>query len=307
MLRLPEYLKNSHWTHTILMVLLVAGGGYAAPQEFSDQPQGKIEYDKIFQIDDHWKQLGDANPIWIDRDGHQVIVGGQICLTAGMLEMFACPRGTREHESIVSVHVPSRIVHAALLAVGAKPGAPVQFDPEYKPASGAKVQIDVRWMADGKLVERRAQDMMREVRTKNPVAQDWVFGGSLRWKDEATGTEYYSADGGELVCVSNFGNATLDLPISSSAANSSLLFEANPDNIPPLGTPVLMVLKPEVPADDQRKTESSAKSDGAKPEVTKPDVTKPDGANPNESKPSQPSAPETPSAGDGGKDGVSPH
>ena len=256
----------------------VTTAAFAAPlQEFAEQRDlaeqraPELDFAKIFQLDPNWKQLGQENAIWIDRDKHRVIVGGQICLTAGMLEMFACPRGTREHESIVAVQVPSRIVHAALLAVGAKPGSPVQFDPEYKPATGPKVQIHVRWIDQEKPVERRAQEMMRQVRTKEPMTQDWVFGGSLRWKDETTGTEYYSADGGELVCVSNFGNATMDLPISSSAANASLLFEANPEKIPPLRTPVLLILQPEV-AVDEKKPAQPANLSGERPsQSTEPD------------------------------------
>ena len=42
--------------------------------------------------------------VWVDAKRKRVIVGGQICLRQGLLEMFACPRGTKEHESIVSVN-----------------------------------------------------------------------------------------------------------------------------------------------------------------------------------------------------------
>ena len=46
------------------------------------------------------------------------MIDGQICLNKGMLEMFAVPKGTKEHESIVSVNTKAQVVHAALLAVG---------------------------------------------------------------------------------------------------------------------------------------------------------------------------------------------
>ncbi len=240
---------------------------YGRTPVIQDPDQGESEreqmpdFTKIFKIPEAWKQLGKGNPIWIDRDKHLVIVGGQICLTAGGLEMFACPRHTREHESIVSVDVPSRAVHAALLAVGAHPGSPVQFDPEYQPARGPKVEISVRWMDDGKQIEHRAQDLVRRVTDKSPMTQEFVFGGSVKWTDEDTGKEYYSADGGELVCVSNFNNATMDLPIASTSSNGSLLFEANTPKIPALGTPVLMILQPEVAKADNKDKESANPSD----------------------------------------------
>ncbi len=47
--------------------------------------------------------------------------------------------------------------------------------------------------------------------------------------------------GGDLVCVSNFPAATLDLPITSSQANDSLLFEAFTGRVPKRGTSVELV------------------------------------------------------------------
>ena len=52
------------------------------------------------------------------------------------------------------------------------------------------------------------------------------------------------AEAGDFICVSNFTTATLDVPIESSQSNEGLLFEANTDRIPELGTPVRLVLKP---------------------------------------------------------------
>ena len=74
----------------------------------------------------------------------------------------------------------------------------------------------------------------------------WVFAGSGFWKDPETGEEFYMAEAGDLICVSNFSTATLDIPAKSSQVNEGLLFEANPDVVPPLGTPVRLVLKPKL-------------------------------------------------------------
>ncbi len=71
-----------------------------------------------FQIPKSWRRVTKDHEVWIDFSQKRVIVGGHICLREGMLEMFACPKGTTEHESIVSVHSEARYVHAALVAVG---------------------------------------------------------------------------------------------------------------------------------------------------------------------------------------------
>ena len=60
-------------------------------------------------------------------------------------------------------------VHAGLLAVGAKVGNPVQFVPQYKPASGTEVDIVVLWVDEsGKRHKARAQNWIRETRTGKP-------------------------------------------------------------------------------------------------------------------------------------------
>jgi hypothetical protein len=174
-----------------------------------------------------------------------VVVGGRVCLREGQLEMFACPRHTKEHESIVSVNSKARYVHAALLAVGARKGQPVRFDPQYVPASGGIIDVTVAWKdKDGKQRSARAQDWIRNVKTGKSMEESWVFAGSGFWKEPQTGKEYYYAEAGDLICVSNFPSATLDLPIKSSQDNSELMFEAYTERIPPLGTEVRLILKP---------------------------------------------------------------
>ncbi|MFM7206845.1 MAG: YdjY domain-containing protein [Planctomycetaceae bacterium] len=188
-------------------------------------------------------RLSAAEDVWVDPARREVIVGGAIALDRGPIEVFACPRQTKEHEAIVATSASARTVHAALLAIGLEPGRPVSFDPEYAAAHGPGVRVLVRWRdAAGRAVERPARDLVRNAQTKGPLAADWVFAGSSFWRDPADGQEYYQADGGDLICVSNFPTATLDLPIESSQANEELMFEAFAERIPPRGTPVELVL-----------------------------------------------------------------
>lgn len=249
--------------------LVKTGGSTVTNDPAIEQPVGKLEdpsppdedfaqddepayppIEEHFEIPANWKRLGKFE-IWVDREKHLVVVGGHICLIRGPLEMFACPEHSKEHESVVAVHERPKFIHAALLSVGAKPGTPVRFDPEYKAATGPKVKITVRWMENGKLRELPAQQMVRNIETQEPMTHDWLFVGSEVWKDPDTGEEVYFGDSGEFICVSNFGSATMDVPVeSTSAAASGLMFEALTDNIPDPGTLVLLVLEPEVASSD---------------------------------------------------------
>ena len=193
------------------------------------------------------KRLMPEHDVWIDPKHKRVVADGTVVLREGQLEMFACPKGTKEHESIVAVDAKAYAVHAGLLAVGAEVGTPVQFQPQYKPATGAEIDIQVIWRdANGKVHREAAQDWVRNVETGKAMKYPWIFAGSGFWEDPATGTKYYLAESGDFICVSNFPSAMLDLPVKSSQDTAQLLYEAFTDHIPPLGTRVRLVLTPKV-------------------------------------------------------------
>jgi hypothetical protein len=192
------------------------------------------------------KRLDPECNAWIDPKYKRVVVDGEVSLTEGPLEMFACIKGTKEHESVVAVDCKAFLLHAALLAVGAVPGQPVQFSPVYRAASGTPISVELVW-TDAKGVHRsNAKEWVMNYKTKKPLDTDWVFTGSGFYEDEETKEKHYMAEGGDLICVSNFPSAMLDLPIESSQANNALTFSANTEAIPPKGTKVRMVLTPQV-------------------------------------------------------------
>lgn len=186
------------------------------------------------------KQVGERE-VWIDKENSQVIAGGKICLRHGPLEMFACPRGTKEHESVISVNALSSQIHFCLVLCGAVPGNPVTWNPEYKKADGPKIDIEIAWK-DGDQIKRvRAQEMIRNMKTKEKMKTHWIFVGSQLYEDEA-----YYGDAGELLCLSNFSTATLDIPIESANNDAALLFEALTENIPEVNTQVFVYFKPDL-------------------------------------------------------------
>lgn len=183
--------------------------------------------------------------VWLDAKRGAVVVDGQVSLRRGMLEMFACIRNTKEHESVVTADTQAFLVHAGLLRLGAEPGHPAQFVPEFKPPAGTEIDVTVEWRdAAGKPQTAKAQDWIRDLKTGKAMTYPFVFAGSRFWTDEETGKQYYQAEGGDFICVSNFGTASLDIPVESSQSNDALEFEAFTERVPPLGTPVRLVLKP---------------------------------------------------------------
>jgi hypothetical protein len=187
-----------------------------------------------------------CSPAWMDLKHKEVIVVGETCKAEYPLEFFATLRD-RGYEAAVVVDTPPRVVHAALVLMGAKPGHPVRFDPKFEPPTGTEVLIEVRWKdKDGKVKTAPAQQWIRNIQTKKALDVNWVFAGSRFLKNPETGKEIYAGDSGDFVSVLNLPTATLDLPIRSRGALESRLFEGFVDNMPPAKTPVTIVFRPKV-------------------------------------------------------------
>ena len=85
------------------------------PDDLSNEEStlaGNAEPEKqTIEIPATWKRLGKKEEIWIDTKAKEVIIAGIVCLDQGPLEMFICPEGTKEHESVISANAlscPSR-------------------------------------------------------------------------------------------------------------------------------------------------------------------------------------------------------
>lgn len=220
-------------------------------------------------------RLSQQSSLWIDLRGKRVFVDGYIAQREAYLEMFACPAETKEHESIVGVIAQSSEVHAALLAVGAMPGTPVRWDTEYVPATGQPIRVWVMWHDEqGQFQSTDARQWIRHVGTEDSLELDWVFVGSSIWRDPSDGREYYQANGGEMICVSNFSTAMMDLPVQSSDQNNALLFDAFTERIPPVGTPVRLILVP-LPDPAAQSNESPTAADASLPATPASDAAPP--------------------------------
>lgn len=212
-----------------------------------------------------WRRLLPDSHAWIDRAGKRVVMDGRVCLREGPLEMFACLEKTKEHESIIAVRTMAFAVHAALVAIGAEAGGVAQFDPEFRPPHGDEIDVYVAWVADEKLHCVRAQEWIRQAKSGHAMDKPFVFAGSQLWKDSVTGRRRYLAEEGDFICVSNFASAMLDVPFASTDSAEGLLFMANTEAIPPIDTPVRMILAPKLKAAETNDEGATPSSSATKP------------------------------------------
>lgn len=189
--------------------------------------------------------------VWLETDGQRrrVRVEALVCLRRGVygLECLLCRNKTKEHESILATTADAQLVHTALVAAGAEPGAPVRYDPEYAPPSGSRIKVTLEYEDRGKLVSVPAGYWVRDVKTKKELDSDWVFAGSRLWPhpDGDDKPKLYAANGdGAYVCVINGPTAMLDLPIHTLGAIENRAFEPFTEHIPEEGTRVVVVFEP---------------------------------------------------------------
>jgi hypothetical protein len=197
---------------------------------------------------------GDAKPkvvqietVTLDLGKREARFKSEVVLRSGPLELLACKAGTKEHESILATDAEPSHLHAALLALGLTPGRAARWieDADFVraiPPRGPHLRISLRWQdAQGKAHEADAASWLTvsgEDGTEPP--QHWIFIGSRMMPDG----EYLADSSGDIITVANFMEAVIDVPFESSRSNEQLEFEANQKVIPPVGTPVTVVVSP---------------------------------------------------------------
>lgn len=241
--------RASTWLVWPLAIIVFSTRSLVA-QDYPTRDELKAKAESVFGAPQGATSISKSGRVWVDPKRKLLIVDGFVTLTQGQLEMFACPVGTKEHESVVAVFAAPKEVHAGLLAIGAKQGTPTQFEP-YRAATGSTIKVYVLWRdAKNEKNVKPAQHWILDVQKKQEMPYDWVFAGSIMQKDPDTGEEYYLADSGAMLCVANFPEATLDIAIESISTNDSLVYGAYTDHIPPLHTVCRLVLQ--VSADPPR-------------------------------------------------------
>ena len=106
--------------------------------------------------------LNKQKSVWLDPAGKRLILHSEVVLREGFLEMLACIKQSKEHESILAVPTKAQTIHAGLLALGLEPGTPVKFTPEFHPPAGAKLDICRPWTdSAGKAHRVPAQSWVR--------------------------------------------------------------------------------------------------------------------------------------------------
>lgn len=232
-------------------VLILAIAAVAPHQARSQEPDRSPPPGETVSPDPAWKPLG--KNLWFDPEGRRLIIRTKVVQQDVPLEHFLCLKGSKDHESILATDAPPRQIHAGLLLTGAEPGRPVQFTPKFAPPTGTPLSLEVQWRRDGRTQRSDARRWVHDLKTDKHLSENWVFAGSELYQDPVSKKMIYAADEGDLITVANFGSAILDVPFASSADNADRMFVAEASLIPPIGTDVLLFIRPLQNAEPRRK------------------------------------------------------
>src|SRR3989442_980811 len=132
--------RNFLTTLAVLSGSAIASGGWLLAAE----PAGGASQDKAAKSKEP-VPLNMQETVLLDVPGKRLLLKTRVVLREGLLEMLCCLKQTKEHESILAIESEAYVIHAGLLALGAKPGSPVKFQPEYMPPTGTRIRLFCQW------------------------------------------------------------------------------------------------------------------------------------------------------------------
>lgn len=211
----------------------------------------------------------------LDLEKRCIDLDAEVCLNKGLLELVACTKGSKEHESIVSVTAKAMHIHTALLLLGASNGHPglrkqVGSDRRWVhvPPEGDPIEVFlVTTTKDGKSIERPIRDFVVRSRqrvdevegavitapedskksedtSKKPFPHTFLFAGS-HLRDDGPGPRQYLADrSGHVISIATFGDELLCLPYHETREDNALMWRVKPNSLPKVGTKVTLRLRP---------------------------------------------------------------
>lgn len=189
----------------------------------------------------------------VDRAAGELRLAAQSALDAGWLEQAICLAGTREHESLLVVDTPPRLIHAGLLMLGLEPGRPGRWRVDEATGGvvreaprGPRLEIRLRYRHPrrGEVEEPLSAWFLGRDGELGP-AHPWRFAGSLEERDE-TRTNYLADFSGSVAGLVTFGDEVIahEEVLADRIDVEHEPFRVAEQVVPPPGTPISVVIRP---------------------------------------------------------------
>jgi len=179
-----------------------------------------------------------------------VVVPGVVLVTRGLVELFGCGEGGKEHETVLRLECDVQSLDLALTSAGFKRGKLPQGGSIDAAKQGSRVIILVQWTdREGKTVTHRSEDLVVSVRRGTPMPRiGWTY--VAQWaeipdptnpKGEAKNKVLAAVHSRSFITTFRDKSALLDNPLEEAVDDT--LFAANYMLLPRSGTPVRVIFR----------------------------------------------------------------
>ncbi len=183
------------------------------------------------------KGIYQIGTLTIDSTNKEIRIPGRVNMDKGMIELLACARGGKLHESVLVLDVIPEYLHVALLLLGLNPGGGPQFHGDPRQPLGDSVNIFVRWKSGDASRAVPAEDLLWDVaRDVTMQHTAWVFIGS-----KFVNGKYMSNLEKTLITTYHDPYAILENPLPTGINHDA--YRVNEKLIPPSGTPVEVIIR----------------------------------------------------------------
>jgi len=176
--------------------------------------------------------------IELNLNSETVTLHGKVNMNAGLIELFACTKTGKVHESVLVMDVDPIHLQTALILLGLEFGGGVRYQGDPLTPKGDRINIQVEWNTAGEVKHHRAEDLVfNRIKEKSMEHVGWVFTGS-----RVNNGVFMSQATGTLIATYRDPDAIIDNPLPEGADDT--VYIANTKIVPAKGTDVKMIISP---------------------------------------------------------------
>ena len=185
-----------------------------------------------------WKDgLAALGSVRVDPATRTVLATGWVNQVSGAIELLACGKGGKTHESVFVLDLHPLDLQTGLLLLGLEPGTPPAGLGQ-PGASGPALEIWVDWEFMGKRRSLPAEQFILNVeRNRGLKKVPWLFTGSVIEEGE------FKALAEESLVVTYWDPWAI-VNIGDPAGSNDEVLVVNKKTVPPLNTPITMRFRP---------------------------------------------------------------
>jgi hypothetical protein len=176
----------------------------------------------------------------LDLSKKTITIYGNVNMSYGLIELLACTKIGKLHESALVMDVQPVHLQTALILLGLEHEGGLRYQGDPRTPKGDRVRIWVEWDGDdGKSRRHRAEDLVfNRVTGSHMKHTDWVFSGS---RIDSNGVFMAQAIG-TLITTFHDPDAIIDNPLPEGGDDT--VYIVNAQIAPPKGTPIRMIITP---------------------------------------------------------------